>query len=160
MVRYDKVSATAISTVGLKPNLGKFISGEAEAESEYKDPVVGEIKNGRKIVKIDKDNQRKLVSLFLEKLKRIRIGNYDLINSITPDMIIINPDVTLEVLKKITKDETLKNYDQFIKNYYVATIDDTMDEVFGEKVICINEIPYSMVSSQQKPNVVNYDFLN
>ena len=87
MVRYDKVSATA---VGLKPNLGKFISGEAEAESEYKDPVVGEIKNGRKIVKIDKDNQRKLVSLFLEKLKRIRIGNYDLINSITPDMIIVS----------------------------------------------------------------------
>ena len=156
MVRYDKVSPEAINT-NLKLNLG---NAPESLEEDYIKPVVGEIRNGRKIVKIDKDNQRKLVSLFLEKLKRIRIGNHDLINSITPDMIIINPDVTLEVLKKITKDETLKNYDQFIKNYYVAIIDDTMDEVFGEKVICINEIPYSMVSSQQRANVVNYDFLN
>lgn len=153
MVRYDKENTSI-------PNLNLTLSVFDEPQSDYKDPVIGEIRNGRKIVSINKNTQQKLVALFMVKLRGIKIEDVDLISNITPELIIINPSITLNKLKTVTNDQTLGNYDQFIKNYYSAMVDDLMDEVFGEKVTCINEVPYSMVSSQQRPNVVTYDFLN
>lgn len=156
MIRHDRPKER-VNTDNLKPDLGGI---PGEVESDYKDPVIGEIRNGRKIVSINKKTQQKLVALFMLKLRGIIIEGENLISNITSELIIINPIITLNKLKEITNDNTLGNYDQFIKNYYSATVDDLMDEVFGEKVTCLNEVPYSMVSSQQRANVVTYDFLN
>lgn len=150
MVRYDKPNGQSQPVVGITSD-----------EILKKDnPVVGEIRNGRKIVSVDKIKQNRIVNIFITKLRNINIDNKPLISTVTNELIIINPEITLDMLKKATNDNTLSNYDSFVKNYYSAMIDDMMDEVFGEKVTCINEVPYSMVSSQQKPNVVTYDFLN
>ena len=153
MIRHDKPNEN--STFPLKPNLGV-----AEAEIDYKDPVIGEIRNGRKIVVVDKDIQQQVVKYFMNTLRGIIIEGELLITTVTPDLIIVNPKITLDKLREVTNDKTLSNYDAFIRNFYSAKIDDMMDYVFGEKVTCINEVPYSIVSSQQKPNVVTYDFLN
>ena len=153
MIRHDKPNEN--STFPLKPNLGV-----AEAEIDYKDPVIGEIRNGRKIVVVDKDIQQQVVNYFMNILRGIIIEGELLITTVTPDLIIVNPKITLDKLREVTNDKTLSNYDAFIRNFYSAKIDDMMDYVFGEKVTCINEVPYSIVSSQQKPNVVTYDFLN
>ena len=153
MIRHDKPNEN--STFPLKPNLGV-----AEAEIDYKDPVIGEIRNGRKIVVVDKDIQQQVVNYFMNTLRGIIIEGELLITTVTPDLIIVNPKITLDKLREVTNDKTLSNYDAFIRNFYSAKIDDMMDYVFGEKVTCINEVPYSIVSSQQKPNVVTYDFLN
>ena len=155
MVRYDK------------PNNGENdlvrdakLRMMPDAPSIMYDPGVGEIRYGRKVVVIDKIKQNKIVNIFLDKLRKINIDNKPLISTVTNELIIINPEITLDMLKKATNDNTLANYDSFVKNYYSVMIDDMMDEVYGEKVTCINEVPYSIVSSQQKPNVVTYDFLN
>ena len=150
MVRYDKPNGQSQPVVGITSD-----------EILKKDnPVIGEVRNGRKIVSIDKVKQNRIVNIFLTKLRNINIDNKPLISTVTNELIIINPEITLDMLKKATNDNTLSNYDSFVKNYYSAMIDDMMDEVYGEKVTCINEVPYSIVSSQQKPNVVTYDFLN
>ena len=150
MVRYDKPNGQSQPVVGITSD-----------EILKKDnPIIGEIRNGRKIVSVDKIKQNRIVNIFITKLRNINIDNKPLISTVTNELIIINPEITLDMLKKATNDNTLSNYDSFVKNYYSAMIDDIMDEVFGEKVTCINEVPYSMVSSQQKPNVVTYDFLN
>lgn len=150
MVRYDKPNGQFQPVVGITSD-----------EILKKDnPVIGEVRNGRKIVSIDKVKQNRIVNIFLTKLRNINIDNKPLISTVTNELIIINPEITLDMLKKATNDNTLSNYDSFVKNYYSAMIDDMIDEVFGEKVTCINEVPYSIVSSQQKPNVVTYDFLN
>ena len=150
MVRYDKPNGQSQPVVGITSD-----------EILKKDnPVIGEVRNGRKIVSIDKVKQNRIVNIFLTKLRNINIDNKPLISTVTNELIIINPEITLDMLKKATNDNTLSNYDSFVKNYYSAMIDDMIDEVFGEKVTCINEVPYSIVSSQQKPNVVTYDFLN
>ena len=150
MVRYDKPNGQSQPVVGITSD-----------EILKKDnPIIGEVRNGRKIVSIDKVKQNRIVNIFLTKLRNINIDNKPLISTVTNELIIINPEITLDMLKKATNDNTLSNYDSFVKNYYSAMIDDMIDEVFGEKVTCINEVPYSIVSSQQKPNVVTYDFLN
>ena len=150
MVRYDKPNGQSQPVVGITSD-----------EILKKDnPVIGEVRNGRKIVSIDKVKQNRIVNIFLTKFRNINIDNKPLLSTVTNELIIINPEITLDMLKKATNDNTLSNYDSFVKNYYSAMIDDMIDEVFGEKVTCINEVPYSIVSSQQKPNVVTYDFLN
>ena len=151
MVRYDKGESLPLPGVPTPSILDN---------NERPDPIIGEIRNGRKIVSIDKIKQHTIVNIFINRLKNIEINNKPLISTVTNELIIINPEITLDMLKKATNDNSLLNYDSFIKNYYSALIDDLMDEVFGEKVTCINEVPYSIVSSQQKPNVVTYDFLN
>jgi hypothetical protein len=155
MVRYDKPNSENDLVRDAKL---RMMPGTPSIMLE--DPVVGEIRNGRKIVSVDKIKQNRIVNIFITKLRNINIDNKPLISTVTNELIIINPEITLDMLKKATNDNTLSNYDSFVKNYYSAMIDDMMDEVFGEKVTCINEVPYSMVSSQQKPNVVTYDFLN
>ena len=155
MIRHDKPNDN--STFPLKPDQGGI---PGEVESDYKDPVIGEIRNGRKIVVVDKDIQQQVVNYFMNTLRGIIIDGELLITTVTPDLIIVNPKITLDKLREVTNDKTLSNYDAFIRNFYSAKIDDMMDYVFGEKVTCINEVPYSIVSSQQKPNVVTYDFLN
>lgn len=153
MIRHDKPNENI--TFPLKP-----IPGVADDEPEYAAPVVGEIRNGRKIVVIDKEKQQHLINYFMNTLRGIIIEGELLISNVTPELIIINPKITLDKLREVTNDKSLSNYDAFIRNFYSAKIDDMMDYVFGEKVTCINEVPYSIVSSQQKPNVVTYDFLN
>ncbi len=131
----------------------------AEKEQEVASPVVGEIRHGRKIVTIDKKTQLKVVVLFLSKLKTIKVNGLDLVQNSTPELIIINPSISLDDIKKITKDNTVASYSDFVKNFYNHNIEDYLDEVFGEKVTCINEVPFSISVSPQRPNVVTYDFL-
>lgn len=145
MKRWDKIESPTIS-----------ILDEKEA---IPDPVVGEMRHGRKIVTVDKMTQLKVVALFLSKLKTIKVNGIDLVQNSTPELIIIDPKISLDDIKKITQDSTLKSYADFVKNFYNHNIEEYMDEVFGEKVTCINEVPFSMTSSQQRPNVVTYDFL-
>ena len=85
MVRHDK--KVPVATVS------------AEKEDNYTDPVIGEIRNGRKIVAIDKKTQLQVTALFISKLKTIKINSVDLIQNSTPEMIIINPSITLDDLK-------------------------------------------------------------
>lgn len=131
----------------------------AEKAMTVADPVVGEIRHGRKIVTIDKKTQLKVVALFLSKLKTIKVNGLDLVQNSTPEIIIINPGISLDDIKKITQDNTLQSYSDFVKNFYNHNIEEYLDEVFGEKVTCINEVPFSISGSPQRPNVVTYDFL-
>ena len=141
MIRYDK------SSVAQKENIA--IQEEDQTKT----------KGGKRLVRIDKFKQHEITKLFLKELDLIKINGKKLVSRYNNDTIIINPDISLSEIKSELKDNSLKDYSEFVKNYYHFNFDKYVDLVFGESVISIHEIPFSINSSQQNPSVITFEFL-
>jgi len=145
MVRYDKINVDITTKLN-------------QSEQE---PIDGKTKviRGLKVVHITKKEQHEITQLFLKELSTIQIGNHNLLSNYNKEIIIINPLISLDVLKSTIGDKTIKDFADFIKNYYIYNMDNYTNKVFGEKVIAVSEIPFSITCSLQNPNVITYEFL-
>lgn len=108
-------------------------------------------------VQIDSKHMLIIKNLFTESLKKLAINNVPLIDRVTKNIIVLNKNITLQMLSK-TLGKELRSKTEFVKEFYMYGLDDLIDEAYGKKVIAIQEFPYSFNSTQDE-NVVSYEFI-
>lgn len=113
--------------------------------------------SSREKVKVDKVHQKKIKDLFLKKMKNLEIEHEKVIKSITNENIVFNDKVTLKMLTA-ELGQPVQSKVEFIKDMYIALIDNIIDEVYGRPVISIQEAPYMFNSVNE--NVVKYEFID
>ena len=128
-----------------------------QVDKKTDDVVEEEQTLSRKQVKIDEVMMRKISEIFLNQLKVIEINGVLLISNINKKTIIINSDITLQMLSDALK-KPLESKEEFIKEYYMYMLDKITDEAYDEPVTAIQEYPYSFQASDNE-NIINYEFI-
>ncbi len=116
-----------------------------------------EVVEQREVIQIDEKHQSIITKLFLDELKAVTINEVPLVNSITAKQIVLNPQITLEMLTK-QLGKSLDSKEEFIKEYYMYRLDKFTDEAYGKAVTAIQEFPYSFQAGTNE-NLINYTFI-
>lgn len=113
-------------------------------------------KNLKKIL-IDQNHMIIIKNIFISKLKNMKIDNNLIIKNVTKEHIVFDPRITVEMLSN-TLDTKVVSKLEFIKNMYMFLLDDIIDEAYDEKVIAIQEFPYSF--NHVNENTIKYEFIS
>ncbi len=117
-------------------------------------------KNREVVNSLTDDNLHDLINIFCNKLKEISFDSDEqLIISTENDQIIFNDKISLDGIKKLVNDTELNSRIEFLRKFYMFTIDSMLDELFEKPVTLLQEVPYSFIESESNENIINYDFL-
>lgn len=125
---------------------------------DQQDKISVEKKNeSKELVTLDNKHMQKIVELFKNELKKLKVNNVDIINNITHDTIQLNSKISLDLLGKALG-KSLESKVEFIKEFYMYNLDRYINEAYGKDVTAVQEFPYSFNIGTNE-NLITFEFI-
>ena len=126
---------------------------------DQQDAPVTPVKKDEKkeLVILDSKHMQKIVDLFKNELKALKVNNVKIVNNITHDTIQLNPKISVELLGKALG-KPLESKIEFIKEFYMYNLDRYINEAYGKPVTAVQEFPYSFNIGTNE-NLITFEFI-